>query len=88
MPSQTQNYNGFFTRTKQDRVTLIYGWTAVAIVIVTVLYVFSRTFVELLKSLFTGVYQVSSKLFFSRVVFTTIASYQRTTDYLVTLAVA
>lgn len=49
----------------QITVTNVYGWTAVAIVILTILYVFGRSFFDLTVSLFTGVYQVSSKIIFS-----------------------
>eukprot|EP00529_Nitzschia_sp_RCC80_P003922 CAMPEP_0113487328 /NCGR_PEP_ID=MMETSP0014_2-20120614/25452_1 /TAXON_ID=2857 /ORGANISM="Nitzschia sp." /LENGTH=1050 /DNA_ID=CAMNT_0000381021 /DNA_START=457 /DNA_END=3609 /DNA_ORIENTATION=- /assembly_acc=CAM_ASM_000159 len=40
----------------QDRVTTIYGWTAVAIVIGTVIFLFGRGMIDLVMSLFTGVY--------------------------------
>jgi hypothetical protein len=54
--------SGFLTFFQQVRVTNIYGWTAVAIVIATILYVFGRSFLDLAKSLVTGVYQVRLKM--------------------------
>jgi hypothetical protein len=41
----------------QETVTTIYGWTAVAIVAATVIYLFGKAAIDLVMSLFTGVYQ-------------------------------
>jgi len=41
----------------QELITYVYGWTAVAVVAVIVVYLFGRSAVDLAKSIFTGVYQ-------------------------------
>jgi hypothetical protein len=59
-PTERIQGNGlkWFTE-DQDFITTVYGWTSVAVVIAVVLWLFGRSAIDLAKSIFTGVYQVS-----------------------------